>query len=75
MSIPRDLQREHPGLGEWAILVGYRGSIAHGTYVPNSDATSIDDKDAMAFCVPDREHFLGLRQFGSRGTQEIVRDP
>jgi hypothetical protein len=75
MSIPRDLQRETPGLGEWAFLTGYRGSVAHGTYVPNDDPTSIDDKDAMAFCVPPLDHYFGLRQFGSRGTQEVVRDP
>lgn len=75
VSLPRDLVREHPGLGDWAILVGYRGSIAHGTYIPSDDPTSIDDKDAMAFCVPPLEHYYGLAQFGSRGTQEIVRDP
>lgn len=34
------------------ILVGYRGSIAHGMYVPNSDPRSIDDKDIMAVCIP-----------------------
>lgn len=75
MSVPRDLRREVPGLGEWSILAGYRGSIAHGTYVPNEDPTSIDDKDLMAICVPPLDYFYGLRQFGSRGTQEVVRDP
>lgn len=75
MSLPRDLQREHPGLGDWSILTGYRGSIAHGTYVPNSDPNSIDDKDAMAFCVPPLDHFYGLAEYGSRGTREVVRDP
>lgn len=52
---------------------GYRGSIAHGMYVPQSDPDSIDDKDTMAFCVPPLDHFFGLREFGSRGTQEIKR--
>lgn len=75
MSLPRDLQRDHPGLGDWAILTGYRGSIAHGTYVPNSDPNSIDDKDAMVFCVPPLDHFYGLAEYGSRGTVEVVRDP
>ena len=75
MTLPRDLQREHPGLGDWSILTGYRGSIAHGTYVPNSDPNSIDDKDAMAFCVPPLDHFYGLAEYGSRGTVEVVRDP
>lgn len=75
MTLPRDLQREHPGLGEWSILTGYRGSIAHGTYVPNSDPHSIDDKDAMALCVPPLDYFYGLSEYGSRGTVEVVRDP
>lgn len=75
MSIPRDLIRENPSLGEWSILLAYRGSIAHGTYEPNSEPGSIDDKDAIGICVPPLDHYFGLRQFGSRGTQEIVRDP
>lgn len=33
-------------------LVGYRGSIAHGMYVPNTDPNSIDDKDVMGVCIP-----------------------
>lgn len=74
MSIPSDLIRENPGLGEWSILTCYRGSIAHGTYTPNKDPNSIDDKDVMALCVPDIDHYLGLRAFGSKGTREIKRD-
>lgn len=27
------------------ILLGYRGSIAHGTYIPQSDPNSINDKN------------------------------
>lgn len=74
VSIPKDLIREHPGLGEWSILTGYRGSIAHGMFVPKNDPGSIDDKDVMAICVPPIEYYYGLREFGSRGTQEIKRD-
>lgn len=74
MSIPKDLVQTHPGLGEWAILVGYRGSIAHGMYTPKSNPNSIDDKDAMAICVPPNDYYYGLKEFGSRGTQEIKRD-
>ena len=53
------------------ILGGYRGSIAHGTYVPSSDPNSIDDKDLMFVCVPDLSHYFGLKEFNSRGTKEI----
>ena len=74
MGIPRDLIREYKALSDWCILSMYRGSIAHGMYVPNSDPNSIDDKDAMVICVPPIEYYYGLRQFGSRGTQEIKRN-
>lgn len=76
MSFPDGLRREHPCLGhETAILLAYRGSIAHGTYEPNSEPGSIDDKDAIGVAVPGLDHYIGQRQFGSRGTVEIVRDP
>lgn len=74
MSIPKDIVSTHPGLGDWAILTAYRGSIAHGMYIPNSDPNSIDDKDVMAVCVPPIEYYYGLKEFGSRGTQEIMRN-
>ncbi len=74
MAIPKDLINGYPGLGDWSILVGYRGSIAHGMYLPNNDPNSVDDKDAIAICVPPLEYYFGVRQFGSRGTQEIQRD-
>lgn len=73
MSVPSDLTAAHPGIGSWAILHAYRGSIAHGMYVPQSNPDSIDDKDTMAFCVPPLDHYYGLAEFGSRGTQEIKR--
>jgi uncharacterized protein len=74
MGIPKDLVRENPGIDEWAILSAYRGSIAHGLYIPSNDPNSIDDKDVMSVCVPDIDYYYGLCQFGSKGTQEIKRD-
>jgi len=74
MSIPRSVTDGHPSLSEWCILSGYVGSVSHGTYRPPGDKTSTDDKDVMAFCVPSPQYYLGLREFGSRGTQEIKRD-
>lgn len=71
MSVPRDVLARDLGLGDWCILHAYRGSIAHGMYEPSSNPNSIDDKDTMAFCVPSVEHYLGLSQYGSRGTREI----
>lgn len=76
MIFPEALRREHACLGQGtAILLAYRGSIAHGTYEPSSEPGSIDDKDAIAVAVPGLDHYIGQRQFGSRGTVEIVRDP
>jgi len=74
MSIPKDIIRENPALNDWCIMQCYRGSIAHGMYRPNSDPNSIDDKDAMAICIPSLDYYFGLKQFGSRGTKEIKRD-
>lgn len=71
MEIPENILRDNPGIGEWAILVGWRGSIAHGMYINNNDPDSIDDKDVMAVCVPPLSYYFGLRQFGARGTQEV----
>ncbi len=57
-----------------AIIAGYRGSIAHGMYVPPKEPTSIDDKDLMYIVVPDQEHYTGLKSYGSKGTKEIKKD-
>ena len=46
-GIPGNILEVHPSLGEWAILSAYRGSIAHGMYVPSSDPNSIDDAEQL----------------------------
>ena len=51
-------------------LLSYRGSIAHGMYVPNSDPNSIDDVDLMGIVLAPENHYLGLTDWGSRGTKE-----
>jgi predicted nucleotidyltransferase len=45
--------------------------MAHGMYVPASSPTGLDDKDVMAICVPPPAYYLGLTEYGSRGTVEI----
>ncbi len=47
-------------LPENLILLGYRGSIAHNMYVPQSNQDSIDDKDLMGVFVAPLEHYLGF---------------
>lgn len=71
----RHLSAIFPALSRWNCLTVWRGSIAHGTYVPNDDPLSIDDKDLIGICIPPAPYYVGLRQFGSRGTEEIVSDP
>lgn len=64
-----------PALKEWNCLTVWRGSIAHGTYVPNDDPLSFDDKDLIGICIPPADYYMGLKEFGSRGTEEIISDP
>lgn len=42
------------------VLLGYRGSIAHGTYIPSTDPNSIDDKDVMGIFIGQKEHYFGF---------------
>jgi hypothetical protein len=75
MSIPKDITSKYKTLSQWSILVGYRGSIAHGMYLPNTDPNSIDDKDAMGVCVMPLDYYLGAGSHEmSRGVQEIKQD-
>ena len=46
-----------------SIIIAYRGSIAHGTYVPNSNPGSIDDKDILGIAIPNKEYTFGLKTF------------
>lgn len=52
-------------------FLAYRGSIAHGMYVPPTNPDSIDDIDLMGFVFGDAKHYVGLHEWGSRGTKEI----
>ena len=74
MAIPKNILRDNPCLSEWSILTAYRGSIAHGMYMPKKDPNSIDDKDAIGICIPPVDYYYGLMEFGSRGTKEIKVD-
>jgi uncharacterized protein len=54
-------------LPEGLISLCWRGSVAHGMYVPKSDPDSIDDKDVMGLYIGPLEHYLG---FGRRDVYE-----
>jgi len=44
-------------------LLGYRGSISHGTYTPTYGKCEHDDKDLMGACFGPRDHYLGFNRF------------
>lgn len=73
MELPKNIS-SMSCIEDWCILLGYRGSIAHGTYRPNNDPNSIDDVDLQGICIPSIDYYYGLKEFGSRGTVEIKRD-
>jgi len=76
MTIPNDiLNKTNKSLTDYAILSGYRGSIAHGMYTPKSDPNSIDDKDIMGVCVPPLDYYFSHDDsFPSNGTKEVMQD-
>lgn len=53
-----------------SILTAYRGSIAHNMFVPSTDPNSIDDVDLIGIVIGQPEVYLGLQEWGSRGTKE-----
>lgn len=53
------------------VLVAYRGSVAHGMYVPPEQENAIDDIDLIAVVIAPIEYYLGLAAWGSRGTKEF----
>lgn len=55
--------------------LAYRGSIAHGMFIPSVDPKSIDDIDLMGFCFGRTENYFGLHEWASRGTKEIKDGP
>lgn len=56
---------------EGTFWLAYRGSVAHGMYIPSDDPNSIDDIDLMGFVIGEKRNYFGLQEWGSRGTKEI----
>jgi predicted nucleotidyltransferase len=49
-------------LKDRTILLGYVGSVAHGTSIFPKEG-GIDDKDVMGVCVPPKDFYLGIKNF------------
>lgn len=65
-------QEEKELIDPGTILLAYRGSIAHGMYMPSDDPNSVDDKDLIGCCVPEERFYFGLHNFEQ---QEIKKGP
>jgi predicted nucleotidyltransferase len=65
MRLLNTILNEAPQFDMWrqAICLCYRGSIAHGTYIPNNVPSSVDDKDIFGIAIPPEEYFFGLKEF------------
>jgi len=76
-DMPNDLLRADPGLDDWSIMRCWRGSIAHGLYLPPEDDFGTDDWDIYSVCVPPQDYFMGLKTYASkgRGTRDLKVGP
>ncbi len=54
------------------ILLAYRGSIAHGTYLNPDQVESVDDKDIMGTCIPSLDNYFGLKHFEQK--EKMLRE-
>lgn len=45
------------------VLLGRRGSEAHGTWIKPEDPNGIDDRDLMGIVIPPTEYVLGLNKW------------
>lgn len=61
-------------LVENIVLLGYRGSVAHNLYIPNTDPNSIDDIDLMGVFIAPENFYIGLGQHRSSETKEITKE-
>ena len=53
-------------VSEGVILLGYRGSVAHGAYTPSYGTSEHDDKDIMGVAIPPIENYFGLSKQKTR---------
>ena len=56
------------------VLVGYRGSHSHGTYVPPEDETGADDIDIITAYIPSIDHYFGTEGQKWAGKDVKIRE-
>lgn len=66
------MNNEKNAVADYGVLIleGFRGSQAHGTYIPSDDPDSIDDIDYMGIYVMPLDHYLGLDSY--RHKYEVI---
>jgi hypothetical protein len=67
-------ERKQELLPNNVILLGYRGSHAHGMFVPKNDPDSIDDIDLMGVYVAPLKHYFGFGDTDDKGRHTDVKD-
>jgi predicted nucleotidyltransferase len=67
-----------PAREHW-ILLGKRGSEAHGTYLPPTEPDAIDDRDVMGICIPPLDYYFGTKLWDGaeaiKGCWDVVLYP
>jgi predicted nucleotidyltransferase len=53
------------------ILLGFRGSIAHGTYMDPKKLYGVDDKDIMGVYIAPLQYYIGFGRDNSFGKKEL----
>lgn len=48
------------------VMLGYRGSLSHGTYLKPNDTNSVDDKDIMGAFIAPLDHYFGASLFNNK---------
>ena len=69
MSILKRINNLLPFNLDRVILLGYRGSIAHGTYI-SQEEDGIDDKDVLGIAIPPIDYYFGIKKYEQTQTQD-----
>lgn len=74
MRLLNDVLNSYQNFNLWenSILLCYRGSVAHGTHIPNNNPNSIDDQDVIGVLIPPDDYILGMKTFEQF---ETIKDP
>jgi hypothetical protein len=63
-------------LSDSLILLGRRGSEAHGTYIASGSHDGFDDRDLMGIVIPPAPYYLGMKHWdvaeGINGVWDVV---